>query len=177
MLLGMLGAYANNKTRFQIGNNENLFDYTYVGNVAQAHILAALALTSPKHADGVAGEAFFITNDSPIYFWDFARKLWAMCAVEQGKPVVEPKDCWVLPEDVARGIGQLLEWSFWLLGKTPRLTTKVVSYACRTRYFNCSKAKQRLGYTPDVGLEEGLRRGVQGYMQGDRWNTLLGLKA
>jgi sterol-4alpha-carboxylate 3-dehydrogenase (decarboxylating) len=29
-----------------------------------------------------------------------------------------------------------------------------------TRYYNIDKAKQRLGYTPLVGLQDGIKRGV-----------------
>lgn len=34
------------QSKFQIGDNNNLFDWTYVGNVADAHVLAAQKLAS-----------------------------------------------------------------------------------------------------------------------------------
>src|SRR5271168_4973162 len=56
------------KTNFQLGTNENLFDFTYVGNIAHAHLLAAHALlatsfltTAPLDHEKVDGEAFIIT--------------------------------------------------------------------------------------------------------------------
>ncbi|GMK56658.1 hypothetical protein CspeluHIS016_0304980 [Cutaneotrichosporon spelunceum] len=38
---GFHSVIKNGQTKFQIGSNENLFDWTYVGNVAHAHLLAA----------------------------------------------------------------------------------------------------------------------------------------
>lgn len=40
-LPGFFQVLENKRTKWQIGNNENLFDWTYVGNVAHAHLLAS----------------------------------------------------------------------------------------------------------------------------------------
>ncbi|KAH9783496.1 3beta-hydroxysteroid-dehydrogenase/decarboxylase isoform 3 [Citrus sinensis] len=56
-------------TKFIIGSGENMSDFTYVENVAHAHVCAAEALDSRMVS--VAGMAFFITNLEPIKFWDF----------------------------------------------------------------------------------------------------------
>lgn len=159
----MLAVYANRQTRFQLGTNDNLFDFTYVGNVAHAHILALLALlsthtlaTRPLDSERVDGEAFFITNDSPVYFWDFPRMVWK-CAGD----ATEPKDVWVIQKDWGLALATLMEWVFWALGRTPSLTRKHVRYSCMTRYYSVEKARKRLGYEPIVGLEEGVRRAVR----------------
>ncbi|GAA5945451.1 hypothetical protein JCM3775_006782, partial [Rhodotorula graminis] len=46
---GMMDVLKSGKTKFQVGTNENLFDWTYVDNVVHAHLVAAerLALTVP----------------------------------------------------------------------------------------------------------------------------------
>ncbi|KAH9927051.1 3-beta hydroxysteroid dehydrogenase/isomerase [Amylocystis lapponica] len=41
VITGMFTAYQRNQAHFQIGDNNNLFDWTYVTNVAYAHLLAA----------------------------------------------------------------------------------------------------------------------------------------
>ena len=41
---GMIQVYKEGKTRFQLGSNNNLFDFTYVDNVVHAHLLAAARL-------------------------------------------------------------------------------------------------------------------------------------
>jgi sterol-4alpha-carboxylate 3-dehydrogenase (decarboxylating) len=46
-MTGLYQVYENNQTHFQIGDNTNLFDWTYVGNVARAHLLAADKLDVP----------------------------------------------------------------------------------------------------------------------------------
>lgn len=43
-LPGFFQVLANKRTKWQIGNNKNLFDWTYVENVAHAHLLAADSL-------------------------------------------------------------------------------------------------------------------------------------
>ena len=45
----MMDVLKSGKTKFQVGTNENLFDWTYVDNVVHAHLVAAerLALTVP----------------------------------------------------------------------------------------------------------------------------------
>ncbi|KAI9653789.1 MAG: erg26, C-3 sterol dehydrogenase [Alyxoria varia] len=72
------------KYRFQIGDGKNLYDWTYIENAARAHLLAAKALINEhNNIDAVPvqlkvnGEAFFITNDEPVYFWDFVRSVGA----------------------------------------------------------------------------------------------------
>lgn len=43
-LPGFFNVLQSGRTHFQIGDNQNLFDWTYAGNVAHAHLLAADAL-------------------------------------------------------------------------------------------------------------------------------------
>lgn len=77
---GLYDVIRNGQTAFQVGDNSNLWDFTYVDNVAYAHILAAENLLTPeKDLDygSAAGEAFMITNGEPVCFWDFARGCWA----------------------------------------------------------------------------------------------------
>jgi sterol-4alpha-carboxylate 3-dehydrogenase (decarboxylating) len=161
---GILRAYYNGQTGFQLGSNENLFDFTYVVNVAHAHLLAARALlyahslsTPPVDHEKVDGEAFFITNDSPVYFWDFARATWIAAGWSgEGKP-------WSIGRDLGLGIGGLLEWVGWVTGKQPKLTRLHVKYACMTRYYDIAKAKKRLGYAPIVSLADGINLAVKSF--------------
>jgi sterol-4alpha-carboxylate 3-dehydrogenase (decarboxylating) len=77
---GLYDVIRNKQTAFQVGDNTNLWDFTYVDNVAHAHLLAAENLLTPEKGlvkGSAAGEAFIITNDQPVYFWDFARGVWA----------------------------------------------------------------------------------------------------
>lgn len=163
LLPGLVRIYRQGRTAFQIGDGENLFDFTYVGNVAHAHILAARLLlvtskskTLPLDFERVDGEAFLITNDSPMYFWDFSRAVFRAAGSEKGTNHV-----WSIPKEIGLAMGFCSEVVCHIRGKTPTFTRQRCAYSCMTRYFNIIKAKRVLGYRPIVGLDEGIKRGVQ----------------
>jgi len=165
LLPKIVAACRKGQSKFQVGDNTNLFDFTYVENVAHAHLLAASALlrADDTAAHRVDGEAFFITNGEPLYFWDFARAVWH--AAGDRLPL---QRVWCLSADTAWAVGALLEWTFWALGRTPNLTRKQVRYSTMSKYHSISKARARLGYEPIVSLEEGIRRGVEYIVQQEK---------
>ncbi|KAJ9113648.1 hypothetical protein QFC22_005956 [Naganishia vaughanmartiniae] len=246
-LAGFKSVITNNQTRFQIGSNDNLFDWTYVGNVAHAHLLAADKLGSvvtpeeftyplpdvclstgdyrvptsrakplgPSTAEGslqaseeeqaaakeykkskdlkddaevdlrpvlrtkmdqfssvvsedpsdntetskdcqVAGQAFFITNCEPMYFWDFARQVWkSMGHVSTSKIA--------LPASVGIVLATLAELWSKISGKEAGFTRFRVKFATQKRYYNAERARRLLGYEPVVGVEEGLKKTMEWY--------------
>lgn len=167
LLPPMINVFMSGKTKFQVGDNTNLFDFTYVGNVVHGHLLAAIALlqtykssTVPLDHEKVDGEAFFITNESPIYFWDFARTVWKAAGNTQGTEGV-----WIISKDLGMPAGYIAEWFQWLTGMPLKLSRKAIGFSCMTRYYNINKAKLRLGYKPIVSLEEGVKRGVQSILE------------
>ncbi|CDO93375.1 unnamed protein product [Kluyveromyces dobzhanskii CBS 2104] len=139
------------QSKFQIGDNNNLFDWTYAGNVADAHVLAAQKLLDPSSAKGVSGEAFFITNDTPTYFWALARTVWKADGHIDKRVIV-------LNRPLAIAAGYLSQFFSKLLKKEPGLTPFRVKIVCAYRYHNISKAKELLGYQPAVDIEEGIKR-------------------
>jgi sterol-4alpha-carboxylate 3-dehydrogenase (decarboxylating) len=50
-MAGLGQVYERQQTNFQIGDNTNMFDWTYVENVAHAHLLAADRLSDPPAFD------------------------------------------------------------------------------------------------------------------------------
>ncbi|KAH9905247.1 sterol-4-alpha-carboxylate 3-dehydrogenase [Xylariomycetidae sp. FL2044] len=146
--------YNEGKHYFQLGSNENLFDFTYAGNVAHGHLLAAEALLDSSR-DGVDGECFFITNDSPVYFWDFARAVWIAAGCRY-----DMRRVWIIPEFLATILAFLCEVYFAVVRKPATFNSRRVAFSCTTRYYDISKAKDRLGYEPLVTLQEGVRRSV-----------------
>ncbi|KAI9314011.1 3-beta hydroxysteroid dehydrogenase/isomerase family-domain-containing protein [Zopfochytrium polystomum] len=146
------------RTGVQIGTNEFLFDWTYVENVAHAHILAADKLTEDN---GTNGEAFIITNDNPVFFWDFTKRIWA----EYGR-----KDTlkFAMPRTLALLIAFIFETIAFILSPLVKISPVFTVYRVRLitshRYFNISKAKSVLGYKPIVSLDEGIRRTVKYYI-------------
>ncbi|KAI0176269.1 sterol-4-alpha-carboxylate 3-dehydrogenase [Hypoxylon sp. FL1284] len=158
-----VNVYREGKDKVQVGPNDNLFDFTYVENVAHAHLLAARALlvthaasTAPLDHEKVDGEPFIITNDSPIYFWDFMRSLWRAAGSPRGTDHV-----WVMSRDFGLLLGFLSEVAFALMRQTPTFNRQRIVYSTMTRYYDITKAKRRLGYKPLVSLGDGVKRTVK----------------
>lgn len=169
-LAGFYNAYKTGKHKIQLGDNLNLFDFTYVGNVAHAHLLAARLLlataaasTAPLDHEKVDGEAFFITNDSPVYFWDFARSVFVAAGDESGL-----KGIWHLGKEVAGVLGVCSEIFSSVLQRTPTFTKTKVTITCMTRFFNITKAKRVLRYQPLWTLQEGVDRGVGWFLEQEK---------
>lgn len=260
-MTGFYQVYERGQTHFQIGDNNNLFDWTYVGNVAYAHLLAADKLSSPPPAPPltdaeklgadipslteaeealivpslpsidlttgknriptskarplgpyrdlppngeqieaafnsenedtftrpvsrtrydplsdyalikekqyhpetsplqVSGQVFFITNGEPCYFWDFARAIWHQLDATFPEKRKE-RSYTVMPRFVGMAAAFGAEWWGWLVGKEPAFTRFKVTYSCVNRWHNIEKARRVLGYEPQVGVEEGIKKMV-----------------
>lgn len=169
----MINIYRQGRTGVQVGDGNNLFDFTYVENVAHGHLLAARALlltaasaVVPLDHERVDGEAFIITNDSPVYFWDFCRAVWNAAGSQLGTDHVR-----VLPRGLGLVLGYLSEIFFGIIRKPPTFNRQRIIYSCMTRYYDIGKAKKRLGYKPLVPLDEGVRRSVKWTLDQEKAKT------
>ena len=135
------------ETPFVIGNDDNLYDFTFVDNVAHAHVLAAENLLTTKTA---AGEAILISNDQPITFRDFMLAIWAQ--FDHVPPFVV-----TIPPFLAHFYGAVCEWLAWLRGRKTTLSRGSVKDAMGTRYANLDKARRLLGYAPIVDMWDAVR--------------------
>ncbi|RDL37222.1 Sterol-4alpha-carboxylate 3-dehydrogenase (Decarboxylating) [Venustampulla echinocandica] len=158
---GFVDTAAAGKLKFQIGNGNNLFDWTYNENLVDAHILAAQALLKshiePPSADmRVAGEGFLISNDEHMPFWEFARAI----GDAAGHPT-RKEDVRVIPKIVGLAMATIAEWVVWITSfgrKKSRMNRIGIRYSCMTRTYRIDKAKRRLGYKPRVSLREAIQR-------------------
>ncbi|OAA64862.1 C-3 sterol dehydrogenase/C-4 decarboxylase family protein [Cordyceps fumosorosea ARSEF 2679] len=169
-LAGLLGAYRTGKSRVQLGDNDNIFDFTYVGNVAHAHLLAARLLlataaagTTPLDHERVDGETFFVTNDEPVYFWDFARSVWRAAGNPDGTEGV-----WRIPRDLSLLLGMASEIFSSITRRKPTFTKQRAVLSTMTRYYNIAKARSVLGYEPQWSLQEGVDRGVKWFLENEK---------
>ena len=155
--------------RVQLGDNSNLFDTTYVGNVSYGLLCAASALLAthsrikagqsmPLDSERVDGEAFNVTNDSPLPFWDICRYIWSRYGTN---PVITPESIWTIPKEYAVALGFAAESWAKLTGRKGRFNSQTARYACMHRWFRCEKLEQRTGYQPIVGVEEALGRTIK----------------
>ncbi|GEQ69865.1 hypothetical protein JCM33374_g3540 [Metschnikowia sp. JCM 33374] len=147
---GLRTAARLGQSKFQLGDNDNLFDWTYVGNVADAHVLAAQKILHTSSAQKLGGQTFFITNDAPTYFWTLARTVWKADGHIDNYNIK-------LNYPVAMAAGYLSSFVSKLLKKEPGLTPFRVKITCATRYHDITKAKEILGYQPAVSLEKGIQ--------------------
>jgi len=248
VMTGFVGVWERNQTHFQVGDNTNLFDWTYVGNVAYAHLLAAdrlaeelagsvdteklvrertsralppITVTIEHHRvptsesrplgpyvtlppkgeiieanwknpdfqpaatkpmkrtrfdqfsenafsagevpNSVAGQAFFVTNGEPMYFWDFARAVWKRLDDSTKNQRVQ-KSRITLPREIGLILASGAEWWGWLSGKQPVFTRFRVTFSCASRWYNIEKARTLLGYEPQTGMEDGVDKMVEWYL-------------
>lgn len=147
---GLRAAAKLGQSKFQVGDNNNLFDWTYVGNVADSHILAADKILDAKTSSEVEGQTFFITNDCPTYFWTLARTVWKADGHIVDRNIV-------LSRPVALVAGYLSQFFSNLLNKEAGLTPFRVRVTCAYRYHDITRAKEILGYKPAVDLETGIK--------------------
>ena len=166
-LPNLLNVCETGKTNIQLGNNSAKIDLLYVGNSADAHILAAETLyrmhADTPYSERVDGEAFFVTNDEPYRFWDFARAVWVAAGDRS-----DPKRVWVIPKNLGLIMATFVEWIFWLVfrgTKEPKLTRRKIKHTCMNRTFRIDKAKSRLRYFPEVSMKEGIEKGVKWFQE------------
>ncbi|GJS39543.1 3-beta hydroxysteroid-dehydrogenase/ decarboxylase-like protein isoform X1 [Tanacetum coccineum] len=156
----LVAAARAGKSKFIIGNGKNMYDFTYVENVAHAHVCAERALASGGTVSKrAAGEAYFITNMEPIRFWEFISLILAGLGYERPKTKV--------PVFVMTIIAHLVELIYRLSApygmNVPHLTPSRIRLLTGNRTFSSWKANDRLGYRPLVPLQEGLRRTIESY--------------
>ncbi|KAF1355354.1 hypothetical protein BDV97DRAFT_395721 [Delphinella strobiligena] len=155
------------ETPFIIGSGDNMYDFVYITNVADAHILALESLlvhhpSSPlekpfngdngkvEKRESAAGKAFFISNQEPIYFRDFMLAIWAHFGH------VPPFSVRV-PDILANLVGTVADVVTWFTGADPTLSAGSVHDALGTRYSNNDRAVKVLGYVPRVGFVDAVR--------------------
>lgn len=156
----LVAAARAGKSKFIIGDGNNMYDFTYVENVAHAHICAERALASKGAvSEKASGQAYFITNMEPIKFWEFMSLILEGLGYE--RPGIK------IPAVLMMPIAHLVEFMYKLFApygmKVPQLTPSRIRLLSCNRTFNCSKAKDRLGYTPIVSLQEGIERTIESY--------------
>jgi sterol-4alpha-carboxylate 3-dehydrogenase (decarboxylating) len=161
-IVGAYDAWKRNMTHVQLGNNKNLFDKTYVTNVALAVVLAADKLNDMTASKEVAGQAFFITNNEPWPFWDFMRTLWRQFDEAFPDQVQPKKKQFVIPRFLALALAYIMKFMALVAGKKePTFTPNNVTFATTTMYFSTEKAKKLLGYEPEISLLDGIHKTIE----------------
>ncbi|MFN2431253.1 MAG: NAD-dependent epimerase/dehydratase family protein, partial [Gemmatimonadota bacterium] len=120
----------------------------YVENLNDAFLLAA-------ERPGAVGEAFVIGDERYVPIEELVRAV----AAALGREVRLLR----LPFWPVYGTAAALEVAFKPLPFDPPIFRRRVDWFRQNRAFDISKARERLGYRPRVGLAEGLRRTAEWY--------------
>ncbi|OQY02598.1 MAG: 3-beta hydroxysteroid dehydrogenase [Desulfobacteraceae bacterium 4572_130] len=132
-----------------LGNRKNFVDTIYIDNAADAHILANHSL---KKNPLLSGNIYFISQDEPILLWDMIDKFLNIAGFPSVKGSVPAWTAWFM--------GFLFEFLFFLLKleQEPPMTRFLAKELTTSHWFDISKAKKDLGYSPDISTKEGLYR-------------------
>lgn len=132
-------------------DGQNKMDITYVGNVV--HAIELCLLTEDKHL----GQKYNITNGETVKFKELLEYTFSHMAM--------PFKTLRLPYSVLFQLAGVLEWTHAKLlnYKEPTLTKYSVSVLAKTQTLNIDKARQELGYEPQVSVKEGIHRYVAWY--------------
>lgn len=158
LVTGHLDALAQGKTGVQLGDNKNLLDTVGAESAARAHLLAMHALLDGK--EGVAGEAFNITDADPWPFWDVARAIWKAAGDTR-----KPGDVKVIPAWAAYGMAVAAEGMYKLFvrggSRQPALNRHVVNFCVSNYTYDIGKAERVLGFVPRPRTEEELVKSTE----------------
>jgi nucleoside-diphosphate-sugar epimerase len=125
-----------------IGGGRNVTDTTHVDNVVEGLVLAA--------AEGVPGEAYFVTDGEPVVFREFVT---AMLETQGVEPPGRS-----LPSWTAAPLARLCEltWRVLPLKGEPPMTTFRAWILTQECTIEITKARRELGYAPPVSHARGL---------------------
>lgn len=138
----------------RVGDGRARSQFSYVGNVAHALILAGRSLLSPDAR--AAGQLYFVTDCEPANFFDFVAPF------VEAEGVRMPPASRGLPRAPLYAAGALLEGISYLARPvvrfTPTLTRFAVDFVCVDFTIRTDKLARELGYAPRVAPDEAIAR-------------------
>lgn len=148
-ILPRILARARARRLYRIGKRDPLIDLTYIDNAALAHVLAADRL---RPGSPVSGRAYFIAQGQPVPVWEMINRFLEAAGLS---PVTR-----CVPRALAVAAGGILEAVHTLLGLPgePRMTRFLARELSTAHWYRLDAARRDLGYSPQVSIEEGLRR-------------------
>lgn len=133
----------------RIGRKDDLVDTIYVDNAADAHLLASQKLLENPC---LSGNIYFISQDDPVSKWEMITAFLDVAGLPPLKGHVS--------ENTAYIAGSIFEmvYHFFNIKKEPPMTRFVAKELSTSHWFNISRAKKDLGYSPKISTKEGLKR-------------------
>ncbi|HMP79145.1 MAG TPA: NAD-dependent epimerase/dehydratase family protein [Pirellulaceae bacterium] len=139
----------------RVGDGTNQIDTIYVDNAAEAHILAAEALTP---GSPVCGQSYFLSQGDPVNCWGWINEILQWAGMPRVKKSISFAWAWRL--------GQALEiyHEMFNIQREPRMTRFLAAQLAKSHYFDISRARRDFGFTPRVTMEEGMKR-LEGHLK------------
>ena len=133
----------------RVGDGRNMISTIYVQNAADAHKLAADAL---KPGGPAPGSVYYIAQERPLDCWKWIDELLALVGEPPVKKSVSFKTAWRL--------GTVLENVYRLVGSgnEPNMTRFLATQLAKSYWFDTTRAKNELGFSPAISIEEGMKR-------------------
>jgi 2-alkyl-3-oxoalkanoate reductase len=147
----LISALQRGKFRF-IGSRDNVVPVVHVEDVAQAMLLAA-------HAPAARGQIYQISDGSRTTIGQFVDQLAELLDC--------PKPEKVLPRFVPALACTVFDWLQRLkLRKKPGPVTRAsLRFVGTSRYIDIRRAREELGYTPQITLQDGLPPSVSSFVE------------
>jgi 2-alkyl-3-oxoalkanoate reductase len=132
-----------------VGSTDDRVDTIYVDNAAMAHVLAAEKL---EENPSLSGNVYFISQDEPVSKWEMANAFLKAAGLPPIQGRVSARTAYVA--------GWVFEKMYTLLRikKEPLMTRFVAKELATSHWFDITRAKKELGYTPEISTQEGLKR-------------------
>lgn len=131
----------------KIGNGHNYTSNIYVHDFAR--FLVCLV------DNGRIGETYIVPSDKSIDF------------IESGKIIADELGIQLRVVKISPYImlmaSSILERIFTILGRKPVVTRRNIQMTLQVRVYDVSKVKREVGFTPEVSMEEGIRKVIRWY--------------
>ncbi|MBT0946273.1 NAD-dependent epimerase/dehydratase family protein [Streptococcus lutetiensis] len=131
----------------KIGNGHNYTSNIYVHDFAR--FLVCLV------DNGRIGETYIVSSDKSIDF------------IESGKIIADELGIQLRVVKISPYImlmaSSILERIFTILGRKPVVTRRNIQMTLQDRVYDVSKVKREIGFTPEVSMEEGIRKVIRWY--------------
>lgn len=133
----------------RVGDGQNMLSTIYVQNAADAHKLAADALVP---GSSTPGSVYYISQERPLNCWKWIDEILAIV----GEPPVQKS----VSFNTAWRVGSAMEKVYTAFKKKgePLMTKFLAIQLAKSYWFDTSRAKKELGFSPAISIEEGMKR-------------------
>lgn len=151
--LGHVLGMARRAPMVRIGDGRSRSQHLYVGNAADACVIALHDLLGPGRA---TGRVYFVTDHPPENFFDFLEPVVTGCGLRMLP--------WSLaaPRGLVWTLGAGLEALAWatrpVVRWRPGISRFAVDFVCKDLTFRGDRLREELGWAPPFGPEEALAR-------------------